>query len=368
VLWVVSDVEHAVGFQWVAEHIDPDRFELSYVLMNAGGSSLERWLRSRGHRVWHVPYAGPRDLPAATIIVDRTLRAVRPDVVHCHLLGACAAALPLARVRRVPLRTYTRHWSTIHLQDRRLVSLLDRMINHLCTHVVAISENVREVLQMQEQVPEQKIRVVRHGFDLDRFACVDPVVTGRLRRLYGIPEDATVVGMIARHIECKGLQYAIPAFATLRRRRPDVVLVLANAHGDYHAQVLKMLRTLPSDSYRLIRFEPDVFGLWSLFDVHVHVPVDPVVEAFGQTYVETMAAGVPAVVTMSGIAHELVVHGRNAIVVPHRTVGPIVKALEQILDDRGLRDRLVSTAQADVRAGFGVQQMVSALEALYQEV
>src|SRR5256885_4070776 len=41
-----------------------------------------------------------------------------------------------------------------------------------------------------------------------------------------------------------------------------------------------------------------------LLDVFVHAPIAPQVEAFGQVYVEAMAAGVPSVITRAGIRSE----------------------------------------------------------------
>ena len=72
--------------------------------------------------------------------------------------------------------------------------------------------------------------------------------------------------------------------------------------------IQEAVKELPQNSYCVIPFEKDLFSLYQLFDVYVHTPINPTLEAFGQTYVEALAAGIPSVFTMSGVAPQFVLH------------------------------------------------------------
>src|SRR6185295_19908794 len=97
----------------------------------------------------------------------------------------------------------------------------------------------------------------------------------------------------------------------------------------------------PEKSFIEIRFENNIFALYKLFDVFVHTPIDEYAEAFGQTYVEALASGVPAIFTLSGIACDFVQHEKNAWVVPYKDSGKIVTAMNALLNDESLKANLV---------------------------
>ncbi|MBL0097760.1 MAG: glycosyltransferase [Bacteroidetes bacterium] len=86
------------------------------------------------------------------------------------------------------------------------------------------------------------------------------------------------------------MQYIIPAFERILKSQP---------------------KKLPSDSYIKIEFERDLFSLYSIFDYFIHAPIDPSVEAFGQVYIEALAAGIPSIFTLSGIAPDFIVDGKT---------------------------------------------------------
>jgi glycosyltransferase involved in cell wall biosynthesis len=238
-------------------------------------------------------------------------------------------------------------------------------MNRLATHVVAISENVRHVLQELEGVPEDKIRLVHHGFRFVDFDEVPPQNVEVLRAKYDLGSSAPVIGVIARYFKLKGIEYIVEAARTVLRTHPNALFIFANAHGD--PTIGATVRKLPARNYREIPFEPDLFALYRLFDVYVHVPINPRVEAFGLTYVEALIAGVPSVFTLSGVATEFIEDGRNALVVPYCTPARISEAILRLLADDALARRLSQAGRKDVESRFRAVGMVDALSAIYGE-
>ncbi|HJZ97106.1 MAG TPA: glycosyltransferase, partial [Candidatus Solibacter sp.] len=101
-----------------------------------------------------------------------------------------------------------------------------------------------------------------------------------------------------------------------------------------------------------------------IFDVLVHVPVRPDAEAFGLVYIEAMAAGVPLVVTKSGIALELVDHLRNAWVVDYGDTDQITRGVITLLSDPAARARIAAGGVSSASA-FTVERMVGEHQDLY---
>jgi len=111
----------------------------------------------------------------------------------------------------------------------------------------------------------------------------------------------------------------------------------------------------------------NVRALYHVFDVFVHVPINSYCEAFGQTYVEALACGVPSVFTLSGIAPEFIQHEKNALVVPFKDSQAIALACQRLLQDEGLRSELSAQGLKDVREQFGIEGMIGRLQNLYSK-
>ena len=365
VTYIVANIDKALEFEWVADLLDGDRFELNFILLNPGPSTLEAELVQRRIPCERVTYRGYRDLPGALVRVIWLLRRERPRTVHAHLLPACMVGLTAARVLNVTQRVYTRHHSTFHHDYSPRWVHVDRFLNRLATHVVAISENVGFVLREMEMVPASKIRLIHHGFRFADFDEVPEQNVEALRAKYDIGDSSPVIGVIARYMELKGIEYIVEAARIILRTHPNALFLFANARGNPSVQAT--VRELPAENFREIPFEEDVFALYRLFDVYVHVPIDDRIEAFGQTYVEALIARVPSVFTISGVGREFIQDGRNALVVPYCSSAPTAKAILRILADDALAHRLSEAGRQDVEARFRVEGMVEALSTVYGE-
>ena len=365
VVQVVAHHHRRIAFEWIAQHHDRERLDLSFILM---GEQPPLWAPALDaldvpHRF--VPLSDERDADAVATLAG-CFRELRPEVVHAHY-RATFPALLAAFLERVPGRVHTRRSGARPPGRPQPVHLaaIQAMNHRLSTRIVAISEVVRSVLE-GEGVERDAIDLVHHGFDLEAFSRPDPGEVARLRRRF-VPEAAgPVVGVVSRAVDWKGYQHLVPAFARLLRSHPNAVLLLADLQGHYLAEVHELLATLPQGRVVITPYVDSMNALYSLFDVFVHVPTGPGFEAFGMVYIEALAAGVPSVVTLSGIAHELLEHRRNAWVVPHGDVEALAKGLETVLADSELAWTMARQGRLDVDRRFGIETMVSGLEAVYR--
>jgi glycosyltransferase involved in cell wall biosynthesis len=366
VTYIISSVNKALAFEWIAKYLNPSKVALSFILLNPADSELEQYIRQLKLPVVRVVYRGKTDLLRSIREVRGQLKIWNSQVVHTHLFDANVVGLLAAWSVGVPRRILTRHHSTLHHQYFPRAVYYDRFTNALTTHIVAITEMVKQILVEKEGVSPEKIRLIHHGFDLATFMEPNPEQVVALRQKYQVQGKHPVIGVIARQTEWKGIQYIIPAFAKLREHYPTAKLILANAHGDYQKEIQSLLHQyLPADSYEQIRFENDLGSLYQLFDVYVHTPIDDHSEAFGQTYVEALAAGIPAVFTLSGVAPEFIRHEENALVVPFTDSVAITTAMQRYLTDPALCIRVRSAGQAVTTQRFGLDTYLCALEGLY---
>ena len=200
---------------------------------------------------------------------------------------------------------------------------------------------------------------------MDKFVTVSSDRVNLLKKKYSINSEYPVVGVISRFTKWKGVQYIIPAFKNLLKVYPNACLFLANANGDYFPELEKMLAEIPSPNVRIVSFEKDIFTLYQLFDIFVHVPIDGEAEAFGQTYVESLAAGVPSIFTLSGIAREFIVDEKNALVVPFKDASSIELKMLKLLKDAKLQNSLIECGKVSVKSRFQLNVMMKNLVKIY---
>ncbi|MBK8809915.1 MAG: glycosyltransferase family 4 protein [Acidobacteria bacterium] len=367
VVYVISQIENAIGFEWIAENLDSSRFELVFVMLNDKPSPLAIRLRKLGIRVYEEHFRTKRDLPMVLLKLINILRKERAEVIHTHMFIADIVGQAAGKLLRIKPRVYTRHSSNENRKYHRK-QRIDRFVNASSSHVIAISKNVERILVSEENVSPAKIRLIHHGFDLARFDCVADEEIAGLSSKYNPKKKSPVIGVVARYSHWKGIQYAIEAFKHLIKDHPNALLILANAKkGDYKDEIASLLRTLPPDSYHEIEFEANLFALYRLFDVYLHLPIDPELEAFGQTYVESLAAGVPSVFTLSGVAPEFVRNEQNALVVEFCDSDAVYRATSRLLSNPELCQSLSNRGKTDVREMFLLAGMIRKLEELYSE-
>ena len=152
------------------------------------------------------------------------------------------------------------------------------------------------------------------------------------------------VGFVGRLEPVKGLGVLMEAFRRLTTRAS---LVVAGEGSQRSLLVGDGVQVLPPVAYE------NLPGLLKSLDVLVlpSVTILPLHrEQFGRVLVEAMAAGVPVVGSSSGAIPEVI--GDAGLVVPERDPVALASAIDTILGDAELRQRLVERGARRARMHF----------------
>lgn len=367
VIKIVAELPHGPQFLGYAQHYDRKAIDLTWVHLRPAPTQFEAELKALGQHVIGLRASSKLEWLGAWLRLVWLFLRKRPHVVHAELYPAGLLGLTSAWVCRVRKRILTRHHSTqSHIYFPKAVRT-DKLVARMATRVLTVSENVRQVMLQREGVPAAKASVLWNTFDMARFRSVAPEKIAVLRQKYIPHSKGPVVGVIARWVDWKGIQYIVKAFEKLLASYPNAFLLLANAKGPDAPAIQAQLAALPPGSHTAIEYEPCVEGLYRLFDVYAHVPIDRTVEAFGQTYVEALAAGTPMVCTLSGIAPAFVVDGENALVVPYQDSDALHAALVRVLQDATLAAHLRAHGPPSVAGKFDLLPWVEKLSAIYAQ-
>lgn len=363
IVYIISDVHHSKYFEWLAsswsEHISSP---LEIILINGENGRLHQHLNEVGIPV-HIVNVSSRWSWRGMKTIKELLLTIRPGVVHTHLLTASILGLVAAKRAGIQSRIHTRHHSTFHHDYHPRWVRVDRWLSSLSKHIVAISNVVQRVLVDRENVDSSKVIRIPHGFQLDWFAATQGDCQS-MRQSWMVG-DRTVIGVVSRMMELKGIRCIVEGFQAYLVNNPNAVLVFMGTAGSDKEELIGFIRRqLKPEQYRLLDHVDRMNVAYRCCNCIVHVPITPEVEAFGQIYVEAMASEVPLICTVSGIAHELIDGGKNAVVVDYNSGKEIGLALEKVMTDEGLRDRLITNGTRTIQS-YNFQAHMGKLKELY---
>lgn len=221
--------------------------------------------------------------------------------------------------------------------------------------VVVASQCLRRQLAAWAPKAAEKIAVVPHGADIDRFAAARPNPT-----LAALHERGLVpiiyLGRLSRE---KGVDLAIEAFARLRhRRRAALVLV-----GDGPAEPELRQQAFGAGLGEQVIFAGRTDAPEQALAGAAMLVLPSRVEAFGTVLVEAMAAGVPCVSWAGGsadlpmAADEIIVQGQTGLCAPAFETAALAECIDALIENVPRRRQMGATAQALARRRYSFEQM-----------
>ena len=347
--------EHVYG---LLSRIDATRYDVHVVSLTHG--SAVRKLERHGIPVTVIDEP---DDAIATGALAALMSDLRPEVIHNHMYRAelvgTRAAIALGEVGRS--RPYV--VSTVH--SSRIRSDEDRTVLHRLTprmdRLIAVSRSIVEKLR-HEGRDTAPITLIHNGVDLERYDHQDPCCT--LREEYGLPEDAPIVGVVARLEAEKGHPTLLDAWPAVLRAVPRARLLVVGEGSRREALEEQVAAAGIADSVVFTGRRDDVPAVTAALDVAV---LPSYREAQGLTILEAMALSRPVVASNVGGIPEMVEDGVTGLLVPPRDHAALAAAIVRLLTDHPLADMLARAGHDLVHERFCIELMVESVEAIYDE-
>ena len=295
-------------------------------------------LRDAGVTVTALGATRAGQFPGAVSRLRRLVREHSIDTVFSFLVHANAVAAVAAR--RLPGVRFLQSIQTV--QERpRWHWWVQKGIHGAAEKVVVPSSAVARVARERCGVPDEKIVVIPNAIDPDAFPRV-PVFQRR---------RPIVVGFLGRLDPVKNLGVFLDTFQELKR--PDVE---GHVFGDGPERERLRRISIARDLGRRVFFRGAVARPQEAL-AHIDVLLFPSTgEGFGLVLIEAMASGVPVIAAAAGGVLDVVRHEYNGLLL-ERDHGSyarrvVVPALERVIDDEPLRERLIANGLATVKEKF----------------
>ena len=299
------------------------------------------------------------------------IREERPHVLHTHTAKAGAigrAAALLAGGARPPVVVHTFHGHVLkgYFGAGRTAFFreVERRLARVSDVLVAVSPEVRDELVELGVAPREKFAVIRLGIPLEE-RLGDPTADLDYRRLYGIPEDAFVVGWVGRMTGVKDTASTLEILRAARDRGVDAVLCLVG-DGPDRGRLEQVAHDLGIARHCFfVGYQEDVAGYYRLFDAFLLPSVN---EGTPVSAIESLASGTPVVANRVGGVPDVVRDGVDGFLVEAGDVEGAAERLARLAGDPMLRARLGEAGRERVLRRYSVSRLVDDVDRLYRSV
>jgi glycogen synthase len=311
------------------------------------------------------------------------------DVVHCHTWYAHFAGCLGKQLLGVPLVLTThslephRPWKVEQLGTAYHASTwIERTAYQNADGVIAVSAAMQEDVQALYGVPADRVRIVHNGIDLTEYRpSADPALLASL----GIDPDVPYVLFVGRITRQKGIVHLVNA---VRHLREGVQVVLCAGAPDTPEIATEMNEAV--DRARLasphhIVWIREMLGKDKIINLYSSAAIfvcPSVYEPFGIINLEAMACGTPVVASAVGGIPEVVAPGETGLLVeiepvgagdveprdPERFSRDLASAVNVLLEDGALRERMAVKARARVEERFSWSSIARRTLTFYEDV
>ena len=300
-----------------------------HVVSLKSNGRLESEIRALGIPVTTLDLDDTRGIGRALARLGRLFKTERPDVVvtwlyHADLLGTLANLLTV-RTRLIwNIRCADMDLSRYSALTRALPRILARLSRR--PDVIIANSNAGRTAHEAYGYRARSWKVIPNGFDTVKFR-PDAQARQRIRADLGVEATTPLVGLVARVDPMKDHGTFFAAAAKVIDAMPSVRFLLVG-RGTDSAEIHHLIAAprAPKDKFLLLGERLDIPDILAALDLGIS---SSKTEGFSNTIAESMASGVPCVVT--DVGDSAIIVGNTGRVVPKASPDQLAQAMIDVL-------------------------------------
>lgn len=316
--------------------------------------------RTIGVDLVDIPERGGVD-PRTVWRLAQEIREYRPAILHAHDYKTNFLAAILGR--RFGIRTVTTMHGYVSRGGRlETYYRLDRWSLRQMDHVIAVSTDLYQML-LDLRIPPTRRSLVYNAIDEQQFTRRLPIAEAR--KQFGMDPTRLVIGAVGRLAAEKGLDLLIQAVDRLLNAGLNAELVIVG-EGDERARLEALIaQSCRKDRIHLLGHRSDVRDLYEAFDVFA---LSSLREGLPNVLLEAMALEVPVLATRIAGVPQLIDHEHNGLLIQPGSVDELTHALERLLRDAELRQRLACAGRETIVSRYSFAVRMRKIQAIYDEL
>ena len=298
----------------------------------------------------------------------RELRKSPPRILHAHQARASLIPLLAGYLENVPARVYHNHglaYLGYRGLMRRLLRALEQVNIGFATHVLLVSHSNLAAARSDGLLRAGKGAVLANGsavgIDLQEFARERFNVTAQIaaRKKFGLPADRFALAYVGRPVKRKGFHLLLKAWKSTGLGPKGNVLLVAGCTQEDCAGALDHA----VEGVKGLGYLTDLKDFYAASDAVV-LPSEH--EGLPYSLLEGGAAGRPLIGTDIPGIRCAIQHNKTGLLVPVGDELALGKAIQLLVSDAALRERLGRNARARAEREFDRNIVLRSLLDFYQ--
>ncbi len=296
----------------------------------------------------------------AFLSLVKAIREFKPNIIHTHtskagFLGRLASLVSLQKSVRV--HTFHGHLLNGYFGSfkRMLVVIAEKALAFITQQLLAVGNKVRQDLLEAGIGSKEKFGLMPPGLAIGNLPSKNDALT-----FFGLNNQRLQCAFIGRVAQIKRPDRFLDVVSEIKKRQINLGFFIA---GD--GELLEVCReriiaeNLP---VKVLGWQSNMEKVLSAADIVVLTSDN---EGTPLSLIQAGMAGLPVVSTNVGSVPEVVLDNATGLITS-LDVQEIADALEKLVTDKALRERLGHAAQEFTLANFGVQRLVHDHEELYK--
>jgi glycosyltransferase involved in cell wall biosynthesis len=301
---------------------------------------------------------GPLAFRKSLRILRERTRENPPDLIHAHYRRGTLLARRLQKSGAPPL-LYTVHLS--HISLRFPHNLFSDFGDH--THVA--SPEAHDWVINDARVPVERVSLIPHGVDVDRFTVPDGAARQAARESFGLSSGDRVALYVGRldQFHPKHVEWLVDLAHVARDRIPSLKLLLVG-EGPHEPELRAQIARLNLGDRVFLTGHREPLSSYHAADALL---LSSGKEGFSLVCAEAMACGVPCLRTRTSGTRELIIENVTGRSTPIDHDAFIAEAIDFLSDPAKLREMGLAGAKL-VRENFTFQQQLDRTLELYRQL
>lgn len=279
--------------------------------------------------------------------IQQLIADFKPDIVHTHASKAGALGRKAAHKAGVAQIYHTFHGHVFHSYfgtlKTNLYKKIERNLAKKSTKIIAISEiQKKELSEVHQICPANKIAVIPLGFDLARFYTNKEEKRINFRKEWNINDDEIAIGIIGRIVPIKDHAFFVNVIEKVLQKTSQKIRVFIVGDGEDKSKIQELIgskKMTYSENKERATFQ---FTSWIKDIDHLNAGMDIICltsknEGTPVSLIEAQASGKPIVSTNVGGIENVIIPNKTGLLSQVGDLNQFSNNLTQLIEDKALR-------------------------------
>ncbi|MDP4094161.1 MAG: glycosyltransferase family 4 protein [Bacillota bacterium] len=306
-------------------------------------------------------------------LIEQSVRLINEmgpfDIIHAHDWIVAFAARALKHAHSIPLVStihateHGRNWG-IHNDTQRYINSIEWWLTYESWKVIVNSEYMKNEVKGIFNLPEDKVRVIPNGVDINKFDGYSRDY-GFRRNFAG--DNEKIVFFVGRLVHEKGVHVLVDSIPKILTYYNDVKFVIAGKGPQLDYLKGKVISMGISSKMYFTGYinDGDLLKLYKCADIAVFPSL---YEPFGIVALEGMVADVPVVVSDTGGLGEIVNHGIDGMKAYTGNSNSLADCILEILYNPQKADDMRKKAHDKINETYNWDIISKQILKLYEQV